>query len=168
MANETAYAKFYKKLISLYPRAFRERFGESMEQTFNDLFVERKKLAAGSSFGFVLWMSANTARGIVTERVSQITNGDYMQKFYANLGLAALISFILVLPFMILDWVNRRDLPESFPIALFVFMWLLAMVFIVILIPIVRNVRDGNKLMTNPVNLTFKVVLLLVVPLVWG
>jgi hypothetical protein len=33
----------YKKLLGLYPRAFRERLGESMEQTFNDLCNERKQ-----------------------------------------------------------------------------------------------------------------------------
>ncbi len=27
---------FYKKLLAFYPGAFKEQFGESMEQTFNE------------------------------------------------------------------------------------------------------------------------------------
>lgn len=34
----------YKKLLRLYPRRFGERLGESKEQTFNDLYKERKHL----------------------------------------------------------------------------------------------------------------------------
>lgn len=28
----------YKKLIAFYPREFKEQLGESMQQTFNDLY----------------------------------------------------------------------------------------------------------------------------------
>ena len=31
--------KLYGKLVSLYPRAFRQRLGESMQQTFDDLYT---------------------------------------------------------------------------------------------------------------------------------
>jgi hypothetical protein len=34
----------YKKLLTFYPRGFRERLGESMEQMFNDLYQERQHL----------------------------------------------------------------------------------------------------------------------------
>jgi len=33
----------YQKLLNFYPRGFRERLGESMQQTFNDLYNERKQ-----------------------------------------------------------------------------------------------------------------------------
>ena len=29
----------YKRLLTLYPQGFRERFGECMQQTFNDLYI---------------------------------------------------------------------------------------------------------------------------------
>jgi len=53
----------YKKLLTLYPRGFRERFGESMQQTFNDLYKERKQQAEQGLFGFVLWTFIETALG---------------------------------------------------------------------------------------------------------
>ena len=34
----------YKKLLGLYPRGFRERLGESMQQTFNDLCNEVEEI----------------------------------------------------------------------------------------------------------------------------
>ena len=48
-----------------------------------------------------------------------------------------MISAILTLPFMILEWVNRRDFHEDFPIPLFGILWLLPAAFIFILTPIV-------------------------------
>lgn len=50
MANEHAtarYRKIYTKLLRLYPKPFRERFREGMEQTFNDLCQERKEAGKG-------------------------------------------------------------------------------------------------------------------------
>src|SRR5678816_1102025 len=41
------YRKRYAKLLRLYPQAYRERFGESMEQTFNDICNERVKEGKG-------------------------------------------------------------------------------------------------------------------------
>ena len=57
----------YKKLISLYPRGFREQLGESMEQTFKDLYNERQTKRGG--FGFVFWMFAETGVGIIKENI---------------------------------------------------------------------------------------------------
>ena len=37
-ANPLAVRTLYKKLITLYPRPFRDELGESMEQTFNDIY----------------------------------------------------------------------------------------------------------------------------------
>lgn len=85
-----------------------------------------------------------------------------------DLGSAALISFLLVLPFMILEWVNHRNLHESFPIALFGFLWLLPMAFIVILMPTARTVRAGNGITANPFNLLFRVAFLTLIATVWG
>jgi hypothetical protein len=45
MAIEQTVRIFYKKLLAFYPQAFREQFGESVQQTFNDLCNERKRQA---------------------------------------------------------------------------------------------------------------------------
>jgi hypothetical protein len=81
---------------------------------------------------------------------------------------AASIGLLLVLPLAILEWVTASDLPRSnFPIPLFVVMWLLVVVFILVLLQIVRTARAGNIALTNPVLLTFKVVLLGVIAWSW-
>ena len=58
MAYEHAiagYRKLYAKLLRFYPQSYRERFGEGMEQTFNDLCREQVKAERGL-FSFALWM----------------------------------------------------------------------------------------------------------------
>ena len=158
----------YRKLLSLYPRAFRERLGESMEQTFNDVCNERRQRTERGLFGFALWLFVETAVGICKEHTLLIRQGDAMRTITKNLGFAALISFIIVLPFMILEWVNNRNPHESFPLALFGFMWLLPVAFIVILVPMVRTVRAGSSIMAKPISLLFGVAFLTLIATVWG
>lgn len=247
----------YKKLLALYPRAFRERLGESMEQTFNDLCNERKRQTERGLFGFVLWMFVETAIGIIKEYAIFITEGNAMKNILTNprsaaiisflltlpgailfllltlnikpllapleplvtvppdqpmilgtaivLGLivllptvafiitegnarkniltnlssAAIISFLLALPFMILEFmfkvVNRLGALSLRNVldltVVFGLLWLLPVVFIVILMSIVRNVRAGNSTMANPANLLFllsRVAILALIAMFWG
>ena len=80
---------------------------------------------------------------------------------------AALISLLLVFPFMILELINRRNFHEGFPVTLFVVMWLLPMMFILTVMPIVRNVRAGNSIVANPINLVLRAVFLALIALMW-
>ncbi|SNT60746.1 hypothetical protein SAMN05421812_112181 [Asanoa hainanensis] len=57
------YARWYRRLLRLYPKPYRERFAVSMEQTFTDLRRER----AG-----VLWIFTETFAGIVRERATDL------------------------------------------------------------------------------------------------
>jgi hypothetical protein len=166
MYEQSTVHMLYKKLLALYPREFREWLGESMEQTFNDLCNEKRQARKGL-LGFVVWAFVETAIGIFRERLLLITKGDIKRLIFANLGSSAFISFLIVLPFMIMELVNRQSFfvsgKESFPIGLFVMLWILSMLFILILMPIVRNLRraghnimadavptQGNTLLTNP------------------
>lgn len=81
---------FYKKLLKFYPKKFRERFEDSMAQTFNDLYQE-KQIQAGW-LGFIPWIFFETALGIVMEYVRLMIDGDTMK----NTGFAALVSSILL------------------------------------------------------------------------
>jgi len=65
--DQRAVQALYKKLLAPYPRGFRERLGESMEQTFNDLYKERQQ--ERRLFSFVFWMFAETAIEIFRERL---------------------------------------------------------------------------------------------------
>ncbi len=91
-----------------------------------------------------------------------------MKNSLVNLRSPAIISLVLVFPFMILEAVNRRNFHEGFPIPLFGFMWLLPMIFILTVTPIVRNVRAGNSILANPISLLLRVALSALVAWMWA
>jgi hypothetical protein len=140
----------YRKLLALYPQTFKEQLGESMEKTFQDLWNEKRQTKK-EMFGFVLWTFIETATGIFREHLLLISPGDVMQTILKTLGSSALISVLLILPFMIMEVVNRRNFNEDFPIFLFFVMWLNLFAISLILLPIVRGRRTGNHDMANPV-----------------
>jgi hypothetical protein len=131
----------YKKLLRLYPREFRKRLGESMEQTFNDLYKERQ--AKTGQFSFVLWMFVETAVGVVREHVLLITEGASMKNTLAYPRSAALISAILLtVAFVVAPIIylvgNLRDAlgPLSYDIADFLYgpVWAASLVSIVFML----------------------------------
>jgi hypothetical protein len=94
MAHEHAiarYRRWYRKLLRLYSRPYRDRFAETMEQTFNDLCRERASAGKGL-IGFVLWMFVETSAGIIREHVRLIV----MQT--AIIRIAIVVGFILLVP----------------------------------------------------------------------
>jgi hypothetical protein len=119
-----------------------------MQQTFNDLYQEKQ--TEGRQSGFVLWMFIETALGIFREHLLLISPGDIMQTILKTVGSSALISFLLILPFMIMEVVNRRNFNEDFPAFLFFVMWLNLFAVSLMLLPIVRSRRTGNREMANP------------------
>jgi len=160
----------YKKLLSLYPQAFREQFGESIAHTINDLCNERRQQTAQGLFGFILWIFVETAVGVAREHILLITGGNAMQKIFTSLRAPALISFILVLPFALLEFsfntVNKQNAPGL--TVLFGLLWLLPTAFIVTLAPIVRTIRAGNSLLANPIALLVRVAFLALIAMMWG
>lgn len=82
------YRKLYARLIRLYPKPHRERFGEEMTQTFNDLLrqraAERKSL-----LGCALWMFGETTAGIIREGIGMMT-----MKSATGIALAMALTFI--------------------------------------------------------------------------
>jgi hypothetical protein len=167
--RETARA-LYRKLLGLYPRAFRERFGESMEQTFADLCNERRRRTERGWPGFVLGLFVETAMGIGKERVLLIQRRGMMKAIATDLRPAVVIGLILVLPFAFLEFlfnsISRQNAPGL--IVLFSLMWLLPTAFIVVLAPITRTVRAGSSILANPVALLARVALLALLAMAWG
>jgi hypothetical protein len=75
MADNVAgrgYRAWYAMLLRLYPRPFRERFGEGMAQTFHDLCREHNEARRGL-FGLVLWIFFETSMGIVRENTTHMS-----------------------------------------------------------------------------------------------
>jgi NADPH:quinone reductase-like Zn-dependent oxidoreductase len=67
-----------------------------------------------------------------------------------HLRAPAPIGSLLVLPFLILEWLNRRGLHEGFPLVLFGALWLLPPSFILIIRPIVRRLQADERRSANP------------------
>ncbi len=93
-----------------------------------------------------------------------------MKNITTNLGAAALISFILVLPFAILESLNQTITRQNAPglTLLFGVLWLLPTAFIVILMPLLRTVRAGNSLLAQPIGFLVKVTILIFIAWFWG
>ena len=96
MASEPCirrYRNWYAKLLRLYPKAHRERFGEGMEQTFNDLCRERVKAEKGL-FSFALWTFFETAAAIIRENASMMVR--YSMNRGSTIFLRVVISLIAI------------------------------------------------------------------------
>ena len=139
--SQTNIPHIYKKLLRLYPQGFREQLGESIEQTFNDLYQEWQTKPGW--FSFVLWMFIDTAVGIVREHVLLITKGNIMKNILANPGSIALISSILLaVAFIVAPSIylvgNLRDAmgPFSYAVADFLYgpVWAASLVGVVFLL----------------------------------
>ena len=180
MASDQETARtLYKKLLGLYPRAFREQLGESMEQTFNDRFNERKQQTERGLFRFVLGMFVETAGGIIRERTLLITQGNTMKNLLITPRSAAIISCMLCLPFAFLFTLlllniepdfgaleplltsPDPDQPDVLGSLIVLGTVLLALAaFIISLIPIVRTMRGGESIRAYPVNVIVAVATL--------
>ncbi|MBI5933797.1 MAG: hypothetical protein HY867_08825 [Chloroflexi bacterium] len=90
-----------------------------------------------------------------------------MKNFLSNLKIPAIVSLLVVIPFMLMEIVNRRQFHEGFPIALFVFLWFLPFLFVAIVMPLARDVRSGMDILARPLSLGVKVSLLLLLATMW-
>jgi len=93
------YRTWYAMLLRLYPRPFRERFGEGMAQTFNDLCRDPKLRL----FVFTLWIFFETSVGIVKENTTHMPQ---LVKTMLRVALGALAALMvpLVASQFVEDW----------------------------------------------------------------
>lgn len=101
------YRHWYSKLLRLYPKAYRERLGAGMEQTFNDLCHERVKAGRGL-FSLALWVFAETLAAILRENATTVTRcimnrGStlFLRLVISLIAIAALAVCVFPLPRMI-------------------------------------------------------------------
>lgn len=110
MASESVirrYGNCYAKLLRLYPKAHRERFGEGMAQTFNDLCRERVREGRGL-FSLSLWMFVETLAAIIRENATTVKRAImnrgstlFLRLVISLIAIAALAVCIFPLPRMI-------------------------------------------------------------------
>jgi uncharacterized membrane protein YidH (DUF202 family) len=176
----------YKKLLNFYPQAFKERLGESMEQTFNDLCNERKQQPSRGFF--VLSIFTETAIGIVREHLLILSEGDTMKNILANPTSAAITSIILSLPlgltfvaFMFNIEPLVKPLNNLFTIegqqgninilgriVIFGGLLLLPFAFVLNLRPLFRKEGTEGKRKLYALNLIVGVAILLLITFTWG
>ncbi len=87
-----------------------------------------------------------------------------MKKTLTNLSLVAIISFLSILPLIVMEFVNRQSFfvsgKETFPFQLFIFLWLCVAAILLILMPLVRTLQAGRSLFAHPKSLMLTVVAL--------
>lgn len=105
MANKVAGGRsrtWYAMLLRLYPRPFREQFGEGMARTFHDLCNERKDAGRGR-LAFSLWLVCETLLGIIRENMTSMSQlGQTMLR--VALGSLAVWMVPLIASQFVADW----------------------------------------------------------------
>ena len=104
MATDKSIRRFrswYAILLRLYPKAYHHRFGEPMEQTFNDLLRERAK-EEKRFFSFVLWMFAETFVGAIVENMTVI-----ITRYRALIRILLMTALILLLPLIAMRFTDE-------------------------------------------------------------
>jgi hypothetical protein len=134
----------YRGLISLYPPAFIKRFGESMEQTFNDVCNEEN---GKISLGLMVSMFGDTSVGMVKENLHEFKSAGRMSHWHKTIVIAAILSLLFSATFFSVG-TFFKDNPEvwsggaSFPIDDFIRKWLL---LTLILTPTVSGLRSSES-----------------------
>ena len=82
-----------------------------------------------------------------------------------SLGIAGSVSALLVLPFVLLEWMSTSGFSRGFPAALFASLWILGAAFIVILMPM--QARADGRAGTPRIADALRVILLIVIAAVW-
>jgi hypothetical protein len=90
-----------------------------------------------------------------------------MKNMFTTFRSRAIISLLLVLPFIMLELVNRRSFHEGFPIALFAWLWLLPVIFMITLMPILRTIRAGNGIPAQPATLWIRALISVLIAGLW-
>ena len=174
----------YKKLLTLYPRSFREELGEPMEQTFNDLYRERQKDRGLP--GFVFWMFVETSVGIIREHALVWAQGDSMKAMLSNPTSAAIVSLILSLPLgllfiifnfdikplttLVTSWLtfNGSDVNGLGRLVLIGGLLLLPVAFVINLLPLLKKEAPEIKRKLHAANVIVGVLILMIIVISWG
>ena len=109
------YRTWYAMLLRLYPRPFRERFGEGMAQTFHDLCREHRDARRGL-YGLALWVFFETVVGSVRENTTHMPQ---LGKTMLRVALGALA--VLMVPLVASQFVEGWNWPAG----TFVFVYVL-------------------------------------------
>ena len=97
----------------------------------------------------------------------RISDWNILSRFPGNLKTPAIISSVPVLPFIVLELINRRSLPGGFHFMLIILLWLLPLSFMLILLSILRDPQAGKRRMASSLNLLTRVACLIFLAWFW-
>src|SRR5215472_3266528 len=117
------YRTWYAMLLRLYPRPFRERFGEGMAQTFHDLCREHIDSERGLN-GLALRIFFETSVGIVRENTRHMSQ---LGKTMLRVALGALA--VLMVPLVASQFVEDWNWPVGAFVRVYVLFFATGMVF---------------------------------------
>jgi hypothetical protein len=95
------YRNWYAKLLRLYPKLYRERFAEPMEQTFADLLRERSN-QGGELFCYAVSLFVEAFAAIVREQIQM-----RLMKNRNIVYLGILTAFILMIPLVAMQFTRE-------------------------------------------------------------
>jgi len=160
MASEPSLRRYrngYAKLLRLYPKPYRERFGDGMEQTFNDLCRERAQEGRGL-FRLALWVFVETLAAIVRENATIVmrcimNRGStiFLRLVISLIAIAALAVCVFPLPRMLAKEAAKTP-DTAWQIYLFlVGAYIQAVLFLFALYQAFKllNYADGNKALSE-------------------
>ncbi len=78
-----------------------------------------------------------------------------------------IISSVLVLPFLILESINRQNYQEGFPFLLFGILWILPLSLVLILRSIIRNLQTGKSDIPYALSLLPRIIILVLIAWLW-
>ena len=87
--------------------------------------------------------------------------------FFGTIKVPAIISSIVVLPFILLESINGRNSYGMFPFALFAVMWLLLLSFLALMTTMLRSASTAHPQTSNPIRLWSGFVLLILIGWLW-
>jgi drug/metabolite transporter (DMT)-like permease len=82
-----------------------------------------------------------------------------------NLVISAASGLIIILPFALLELINREP-QQNFPFVLFSFLWILAAVFVFILNSLLMKKQDERNIVFSPW-FFFRGILLILIAFIW-
>lgn len=80
---------------------------------------------------------------------------------------AALISSILVAPFVLLELRYGSQSYSKFPYPLFAILWLLPAAFLMTIAPLLRPAHAGDRVLARPVTLVVRIAIVALLAILW-
>jgi len=147
------YRNCYAKLLRLYPKPYRERLGEAMEQTFHDLCRERVKTKR-RLFSFALWTFLETSAAIIRENATMIVRCSmnrgstiFLRVVISLIAIAAFAVCVFALPPMVVKEAAKTPKTAYIIYSFLVCAYILSIPFFVALYQAFRllNYIDRNE-----------------------